>query len=123
MPHIGASTVEAEENCAVMAASQLKAFLEHGNIRNSVNFPSIELERTTECRVTISNRNEPGMLSHILTLIGEDGLNVADLLNKSIGDVAYNIIDLDGAPQDSLLEKIRDLKGVINLRVIEGLAP
>lgn len=120
MPHIGASTAEAEENCAVMAASQLKAFLEHGNIRNSVNFPSIELERTTDYRVTISNRNEPGMLSHILTLIGDDGLNVADLLNKSVGDVAYNIIDLDGKPQDSLLEKIRNLKGVINLRVIEG---
>ncbi|MGA0433809.1 MAG: phosphoglycerate dehydrogenase, partial [Luminiphilus sp.] len=120
MPHIGASTAEAEENCAVMAASQLKAFLEHGNIRNSVNFPSIELERTTDCRVTISNRNEPGMLSHILTLIGDDGLNVADLLNKSIGDVAYNIIDLDTAPQESLLEKIRSLNGVINLRVIQG---
>jgi len=120
MPHIGASTAEAEENCAVMAASQLKAFLEHGNIRNSVNFPSIELERTTDCRVTIANRNEPGMLSHILTLIGDEGLNVADLLNKSIGDVAYNIIDLDGAPQDSLLEKIRELEGVINLRVIAG---
>jgi D-3-phosphoglycerate dehydrogenase len=120
MPHIGASTVEAEENCAVMAASQLKAFLEHGNIRNSVNFPSIELERTTDYRVTIANRNEPGMLSHILTLIGDEGLNVADLLNKSVGDVAYNIIDLDAAPQASLLEKIRALKGVINLRVIEG---
>lgn len=120
MPHIGASTVEAEENCAVMAASQLKAFLEHGNIRNSVNFPSIELERTTDFRVTIANRNEPGMLSHILTLIGDEGLNVADLLNKSVGDVAYNIIDLDAAPQASLLEKIRALKGVINLRVIEG---
>lgn len=120
MPHIGASTVEAEENCAVMAASQLKAFLEHGNIRNSVNFPSIELERTTDYRVTIANRNEPGMLSHILTLIGDEGLNVADLLNKSVGDVAYNIIDLDAAPQASLFEKIRALKGVINLRVIEG---
>ena len=120
MPHIGASTAEAEENCAVMAASQLKAFLEHGNIRNSVNFPSIELERTTDYRVTIANRNEPGMLSHILTLIGDEGLNVADLLNKSVGDVAYNIIDLDAAPQASLLEKIRVLKGVINLRLIEG---
>ena len=120
MPHIGASTAEAEENCAVMAASQLKAFLEYGNIRNSVNFPSIELERTTDCRVTISNRNAPGMLSHILTLIGDEGLNVADLLNKSIGDVAYNIIDLDSAPQEPLLDKIRGVEGVINLRVIDG---
>jgi D-3-phosphoglycerate dehydrogenase len=120
MPHIGASTAEAEENCAIMAANQLKAFLDHGNIRNSVNFPAIELERTTEYRITIANRNEPGMLSHILTLIGEDGLNVADLLNKSVGDIAYNIIDLDEVPQESLLSKIRSLEGVINLRLIQG---
>ena len=120
MPHIGASTVEAEENCAIMAANQLKAFLEHGNIRNSVNFPAIELERTTDYRITIANRNEPGMLSHILTLIGDDGLNVADLLNKSVGDIAYNIIDLDQIPQSALLDKIRGLEGVINLRLIEG---
>jgi len=120
MPHIGASTAEAEENCAIMAANQLKAFLEHGNIRNSVNFPAIELERTTDYRMTIANRNEPGMLSHILTLIGDDGLNVADLLNKSVGDIAYNIIDLDEIPQAALLDKIRGLEGVINLRLIEG---
>ena len=120
MPHIGASTAEAEENCAVMAANQLRAFLEHGNIRNSVNFPAIELERTTEYRITIANLNEPGMLSHILTLIGDDGLNVADLLNKSVGDIAYNIIDLDELPQQALLDKINGLEGVINLRLIEG---
>jgi D-3-phosphoglycerate dehydrogenase len=123
MPHIGASTAEAEENCAVMAANQLRAFLEHGNIRNSVNFPAIELERTTEYRITIANRNEPGMLSHILTLIGDDGLNVADLLNKSVGDIAYNIIDLDELPQQALLDKINGLEGVINLRLIEGAPP
>ena len=120
MPHIGASTAEAEENCAIMAANQLKAFLEHGNIRNSVNFPAIELERTTDYRITIANRNEPGMLSHILTLIGDEGLNVADLLNKSVGDIAYNIIDLDEVPQEGLLNKISTLEGVINLRLIEG---
>ena len=120
MPHIGASTAEAEENCAVMAANQLRAFLDHGNIRNSVNFPAIELERTTEYRITIANRNEPGMLSHILTLIGDEGLNVADLLNKSVGDIAYNIIDLDEVPQQTLLDKIASLEGVVNLRLIEG---
>ena len=120
MPHIGASTAEAEENCAIMAANQLKAFLEQGNIRNSVNFPAIELERTTDCRITIANRNEPGTLSHILTLIGDEGLNVADLLNKSVGDIAYNIIDLDEVPQEGLLNKISTLEGVINLRLIEG---
>lgn len=121
MPHIGASTAEAEENCAVMAANQLRAFLEHGNIRNSVNFPAIELERTTEYRITIANRNEPGTLSHILALVGDDGLNVADLLNKSVGDIAYNIIDLDELPQQALLDKINGLEGVINLRLIEGM--
>ena len=134
MPHIGASTAEAEENCAVMAANQLRAFLEHGNIRNSVNFPAIELERTTEYRITIANRNEPGTLSHILALVGDDGLNVADLLNKSVGDIAYNIIDLDVVgdiayniidldelPQQALLNKITGLEGVINLRLIEGM--
>ena len=120
MPHIGASTAEAEENCAVMAASQLKAFLKHGNIRNSVNFPAIELDRTTDYRITIANRNEPGTLSHILTLIGDEGLNVADLLNKSVGDIAYNIVDLDELPQQALLDKIGGLEGVINLRLIEG---
>ena len=120
MPHIGASTAEAEENCAVMAANQLKAFLKYGNIRNSVNFPAIELDRTTDYRITIANRNEPGTLSHILTLIGDDGLNVADLLNKSVGDIAYNIVDLDELPQQALLDKIVGLEGVINLRLIEG---
>ena len=103
-----------------MAANQLRAFLEHGNIRNSVNFPAIELDRTTDYRITIANRNEPGMLSHILTLIGDEGLNVADLLNKSVGDIAYNIVDLDELPQQALLDKIGRLEGVINLRLIEG---
>ena len=119
MPHIGASTAEAEENCAVMAANQLKAFLEQGNIKNSVNFPAIELERSTDYRITISNQNQPGTLSHILTLIGEGGFNVVDLLNKSRGDIAYNIIDLDNLPSDALLDQIRALEGVVNLRVIE----
>lgn len=118
MPHIGASTAEAEENCAVMAANQLKAFLEQGNIKNSVNFPTIELERSTDYRITISNQNQPGTLSHILTIIGEGGFNVVDLLNKSRGDIAYNIIDLDNLPSEGLLDQIRALDGVVNLRVI-----
>ena len=85
-----------------------------------MTFPAIELERTTDYRITIANRNEPGMLSHILTLIGDADLNVADLLNKSVGDIAYNIVDLDGVPQEGLLNQIRTLEGVINLRLIEG---
>ena len=78
------------------------------------------MDRTTDYRITIANRNEPGTLSHILTLIGDEGLNVADLLNKSVGDIAYNIVDLDELPQQALLDKIGGLEGVINLRLIEG---
>ena len=116
MPHIGASTAEAEENCAVMAADQIKAFLDHGNIKNSVNFPAIELERITESRLTVTNRNAPGTLSHILNVLGDANLNVADLLNKSRGDIAYNLIDLNSEPSLDVLDKIRALEGVINVR-------
>ena len=116
MPHIGASTAEAEENCAIMAADQIKAFLDHGNIKNAVNFPAIELERTTDSRLTVTNRNAPGTLSHILNVLGDADLNVADLLNKSRGDIAYNLIDLNTAPHADVLDKIRSVEGVINVR-------
>jgi D-3-phosphoglycerate dehydrogenase len=118
MPHIGASTAEAEENCAIMAADQIKAFLDHGNIKNAVNFPSIELERTTDSRLTVTNRNAPGTLSHILNVLGDANLNVADLLNKSRGDIAYNLIDLNTAPSALVLDQIRAVKGVINVRYL-----
>ena len=118
MPHIGASTAEAEENCAVMAADQIKAFLDHGNIKNSVNFPAIELERTTESRLTVTNRNAPGTLSHILNVLGDANLNVADLLNKSRGDIAYNLIDLNSAPTPDVLDKVSAVDGVINVRYL-----
>ena len=118
MPHIGASTAEAEENCAVMAADQIKAFLDHGNIKNSVNFPAIELERTTESRLTVTNRNAPGTLSHILNVLGDANLNVADLLNRSRGDIAYNLIDLNSAPTPDVLDKVSAVDGVINVRYL-----
>lgn len=118
MPHIGASTAEAEENCAIMAADQIKAFLDHGNIKNAVNFPSIELERTTDSRLTVTNRNAPGTLSHILNVLGDANLNVADLLNKSRGDIAYNLIDLNTAPSALVLDQIRAVEGVINVRYL-----
>ena len=118
MPHIGASTAEAEDNCAVMAADQIKAFLDHGNIKNSVNFPAIELERTTESRLTVTNRNAPGTLSHILNVLGDANLNVADLLNKSRGNIAYNLIDLNSAPTPDVLDKVSAVDGVINVRYL-----
>ncbi len=121
MPHIGASTEEAEENCAVMAADQLRAFLEHGNIRNAVNFPSLELERTGGCRIAVANRNVPGMLGHILSIFAEARINVVDMLNKSRENIAYNLIDVEGEPSSAVVEAISRVEGVINVRLIPAL--
>ena len=118
MPHIGASTGEAEENCAVMVADQLMDFLEHGNIRNSVNFPNIELPRTTPVRLTVSNRNVPKVLNNITGVIAQHDINIVDMLNKSRGDLAYNIIDLEACPASTSLDALRRLDEVISLRVI-----
>ena len=118
MPHIGASTDEAEENCAMMAADQLKDFLESGNIKNSVNFPALSLDRSGKCRLAITNRNVPKMLGSITNILADENINVVDLLNKSRGDVAYNLIDLESSPTDSALEKIRAIDGVVSVRVI-----
>ena len=120
MPHIGASTQEAEENCAVMAADQIKAFLDHGNIKNSVNFPAIELERNSNTRLAITNENAPGALSHILNVLSDAEVNVVDLLNKSRGDIAYNLIDVNASPTSDLLGQLRALPGVINVRLLSG---
>ncbi|OMH29494.1 phosphoglycerate dehydrogenase [Motiliproteus sp. MSK22-1] len=118
MPHIGASTAEAEENCAVMAADQLMEFLENGNIRNSVNFPHIELGRTTDYRLTITNRNVPKVLGRITAIFAEYDLNIVDMLNKSRNDIAYNIIDLEQQPSDEVINALKAVEEVINLRVI-----
>jgi D-3-phosphoglycerate dehydrogenase len=118
MPHIGASTDEAEDNCAIMAADQLKDFLENGNIKNSVNFPTIFMERAEESRLAISNKNVPRILGHILSILADADINVIDMINKSRDDIAYNLIDIASAPDDSVIEKIRKVDGVINIRVI-----
>ena len=117
LPHLGASTGEAEDNCAVMAAEQLTRYLEEGEIRNSVNFPEATLRRgpgTT--RLAIPNSSMPNMVGQISTLLADAGLNIADLLNKSRGDLAYTIIDVDGEPSDDLLAKIRSISGVLAAR-------
>lgn len=119
MPHIGASTDEAEENCAVMAADQLRDFLENGNIKNSVNFPALALERTGGTRIAISNNNVPKILGHVLSALADADLNVIDMLNKSRDDVAYNLIDVAAAPAADVIERIRGIEGVINVRVID----
>jgi len=120
MPHIGASTDEAEENCAVMAADQLRDFLENGNISNSVNFPSLSLDRSgrDSVRLAITNRNIPKMLGQLLSILADADINVVDMLNKSRDDVAYNLIDVAVAPNADLMEKMRAVAGVINVRLI-----
>ena len=118
MPHIGASTEEAEENCAVMAADQLKDFLQNGNIRNSVNFPSVSLERTDGYRLAIANRNVPRMLGQILSILADCNNNVIDMINKSRDDVAYNLIDVTIKPDDTVLANLRAIDGIVNVRLL-----
>ena len=122
MPHIGASTAEAEENCAMMVADQLIDFLEHGNICNSVNFPQISLPRSTPVRLTITNRNAPGVLNKITAIIAEHKINIVDMLNKSRDKVAYNIIDLEACPSDDAVAALEAIEEVVNLRVINSPA-
>ena len=116
LPHLGASTGEAEENCAIMVAEHVKDYLENGNIRHSVNFPEARLSRLDAWRITVANANVPNMVGQISTCIADAGLNIEDLLNKSIGDVAYTIVDVNGEPSDTLLEALRSIEGVLTLR-------
>jgi D-3-phosphoglycerate dehydrogenase len=118
-PHLGASTGEAEENCAVMAADQLIDFLVNGNIRNSVNFPTIALERTAGLRIAIANRNVPRMLGQVLSVLAKANINVIDMINKSRGDVAYNLIDVAGTVSPELISEMSGIDSVINVRVFD----
>jgi D-3-phosphoglycerate dehydrogenase / 2-oxoglutarate reductase len=119
LPHLGASTSEAEENCAVMVADTLRDFLENGNIRNSVNFPEAVLPRVPNAtRLAISNCNVPNMVGQISTCLASARLNIADLLNKSKGEYAYTLIDTDGAVTPQMLERIRSIDGVLKARTV-----
>ncbi|HSG98343.1 MAG TPA: phosphoglycerate dehydrogenase [Woeseiaceae bacterium] len=116
LPHLGASTGEAEENCAIMVAENVKDYLENGNIRHSVNFPAARLPRLDAWRITVANANVPNMVGQISTDIANAGLNIEDLLNKSIGDLAYTIVDVNAEPSEELLDEIRSIEGVLALR-------
>ncbi len=119
LPHLGASTNEAEENCARMAADELRWYLEEGTIQNSVNFPDARLPRAEgTSRLSISNSNVPNMVGQISTMLAEAGLNIADLLNKSRGDLAYTLVDVEGEVPDDLLAKIKGIEGVLSARLI-----
>ena len=116
MPHIGASTKEAEENCAVMASEQLIDFLENGNIINSVNFPSTEMTRTDGTRITFTNENIPKVLGQVLSVFADLNLNIIDMVNKSRGDIAYNIIDVEGKIDLAIDRNIANISGIVNAR-------
>ena len=118
MPHLGASTPESEQNCAVMAVDELKDYLENGNIRNSVNLPAVSMERSGIMRMCIIHKNVPAMLASITTLLSKDGVNVENLSNKSKGDYAYTLVDLGTEVDRAVIEDVRSLPNVIRVRVI-----
>jgi D-3-phosphoglycerate dehydrogenase len=118
LPHLGASTQQAEENCAVMVVEQVRDFLENGNIRNSVNFPELFMPRNGAFRVGIANENVPNMLGQISTCMADAGLNILDMLNKSRGELAYTLIDVDAPLRPDCLERIAGIKGVLNVRAL-----
>ncbi len=118
LPHIGASTSQAEENCSVMAAEQLDDFLNNGNIKNSVNFPELIEPRPSEFRITLSNKNHPGMIGKITTVLADNSLNIIDMVNKSRGDIAYNVIDLETKPPEKVLVELSALDDVISVREV-----
>ena len=116
LPHLGASTSEAEENSAVMVAENVKDYLENGNIRYSVNYPECRLPRMDAWRVTIANANVPNMVGQISTCLADANLNIEDLLNKSIGDLAYTIVDVNGEVTPDVEDNLRSIEGVLALR-------
>ena len=118
IPHLGASTPESEDNCAVMAAQQLRDFLENGNIKNSVNFPNVEMERSGVQRLCIIHRNIPAMLANITAQLSGDGVNVENMTNKSRGDFAYTLVEVGSAVEESVIDDIRAIDGIIRVRVI-----
>lgn len=119
MPHIGASTQESEENCAVMVADQLVDFLENGNIVNSVNFPAVKMARMPGAtRITFSNANVAGVLGHVLSVLADAQVNVIDMVNRSRGDLAYNILDVETHPSEDVIAAIEKVENVIRVRVL-----
>ncbi|MGE4169284.1 MAG: phosphoglycerate dehydrogenase [Candidatus Margulisiibacteriota bacterium] len=120
IPHLGASTKEAENNCSVMVSAQIRDFLINGNITNSVNFPNCSIERTTDIRLILSNENVPNMVGQITSVLASENLNISEMVNKSRGDLAYNIVDLNQRPSQAALEKLKGIPGVLMVRLLEN---
>jgi D-3-phosphoglycerate dehydrogenase len=118
LPHLGASTREAEENCAIMVADQLRDFLENGNVANAVNFPNVSMERESKYRVAIANANVPNMLGQISTAMAQAGLNIHNMVNKSRGDMAYTLVDVDSPVGDGVMGVLKGIEGVLAVRYL-----
>jgi len=118
LPHLGASTEEAEENCAVMVAEQLAEYLEHGNVLNSVNFPNVSMARESGFRIAIANANVPNMVGQISSLLAASNLNIHNMLNKSKGDIAYTLVDVDSVVSDAVLAQLAAISGVLSVRYL-----
>ena len=118
LPHLGASTREAEENCAVMVVDEVRDWLENGNVHNSANFPEIQLARGEGYRLAVVNANVPNMLGQVSSLLADAGLNITDMLNKSRDEIAVTLIDVDGAPEPSVAEAIASIEGVLSVRCL-----
>lgn len=118
LPHLGASTREAEENCAIMVAGQLRDYLEHGNVVNAVNFPAVVMARESAYRVAIANANVPNMLGQISTAMAQAGLNIHNMVNKSRGEMAYTLVDVDSPVGDAVLDHLRGIEGVLAVRYL-----
>lgn len=118
LPHLGASTAEAEENCAMMVADQLREYLEHGNVQNAVNFPNVVMPRESNFRIAVANSNVPNMLGQISTAMAQAGLNIRNMMNKSKGDVAYTLVDVDSEVPAKVVDSIAGINGVLAVRYI-----
>jgi D-3-phosphoglycerate dehydrogenase len=118
LPHLGASTGEAEENCAVMVADQLREYMEHGNVQNAVNFPNVTMPRESSFRIAVANSNVPNMLGQISTAMANAGLNIHNMMNKSKGDVAYTLVDVDSAVPGKVVDAIAGIPGVLAVRYL-----
>ena len=120
LPHLGASTREAEENCAIMVVDQVRDYLEHGNVANAVNFPNVAMARESTWRLAIANANVPNMLGQISTAMATAGLNIHNMVNKSRGDMAYTLVDVDSAVSDAVVASLAGIPGVLSVRYLPG---
>ncbi|MBI2318483.1 MAG: phosphoglycerate dehydrogenase [Betaproteobacteria bacterium] len=122
MPHLGASTREAEDNCAVMVVDQVREFLEHGNVQNAVNFPDMTMQREAPYRIAVANANVPNMVGQISSAVARAGLNIHNMLNRSKGEMAYTLVDVDSAVSEALIAEVRAIRGVLGVRYLPAPA-